>query len=659
MNTSQRSQHVANRVILACGAFMAAVGALVLGGWTLGSDTLTSLSPAYHPMAPNTALLFVLLGCALVARAAWPASWMIQRAVAATALVSALVGVVTLASFFSNLNFDEWLVRGTRTVGAVPVGRMSFDTAFCFVLSGASLWLAQRQRGNLATVLGIVVTLVGMVSLLGFWLGSPPLRGLSLISGSLPTSLALLALGVALIAAARPGSWPINALIAASIIKIFAMDRLTPSLFAEWLLYLIPLLLTAWSPRHRSPVVVASTCSVLVAVGFYLSPPGLEPDVAIFNRGLGVTVLWAAAALLTLRERAETMLRERTEQYRAIYENSMDAILATAPDGSIFSANPAACRMFERTEEEIVRAGRSGITDATDPRLAALLAERAKTGRARGELMMLRRDGTPFPVELSSTVYPDVHGDARTSMIIRDITERKRAEENLAAVNAQLQQLSSRLLETQETERRTLARELHDELGQTLSAVKINLQTLERFPDQATPKELGDCAAMVDRALQSTRSLSLNLRPPLLDDLGLLPALRWLADQTGQRTGLRISLASDLPPERLAQATESACFRIVQESLSNVVRHAQAREVGIVISTDAHWLHARVRDDGRGFDSAAARRSAWSGASIGLLSMEERATLAGGGIEWQSGKDEGTEVHAWLPIGPSAAAAQQ
>lgn len=131
---------------------------------------------------------------------------------------------------------------------------------------------------------------------------------------------------------------------------------------------------------------------------------------------------------ITERKRATEVLRESEERYRLVLENSMDAILLTAPDGSILSANPAACEIFQRTEEEICRIGRNELVDINDPRLPVLLEERARTGKAKGELTMLRKDGARFQVELSTSVFIDRNGEKRTSMIIRDITERKQDE---------------------------------------------------------------------------------------------------------------------------------------------------------------------------------------------------------------------------------------
>jgi len=137
-------------------------------------------------------------------------------------------------------------------------------------------------------------------------------------------------------------------------------------------------------------------------------------------------------------EKKTRLLNESEEKYHLLYDNSMDAILLNRPDGSIIAANPAACAMFQRTEEEIIRNGRAGIVDTTDPRLPAALEERSRTGRFRGELTFLRKDGTPFPGEVSSNLFTDSHGNTLTSMIIRDISERKKQEQSLQIAKQKL-----------------------------------------------------------------------------------------------------------------------------------------------------------------------------------------------------------------------------
>ena len=142
------------------------------------------------------------------------------------------------------------------------------------------------------------------------------------------------------------------------------------------------------------------------------------------------------------RTRTEKALRESEQRYRLILENSLDAILLTEPDGGIYSANPAACKMFQRTEADICKLGRSGLVDLHDPRIPVLLEERKRTGSARGEILMLRKDGTVFPVEVSTSVFTDRKGEFRTSMIIRDMTRQKQAEEKLRYHDQLLNEMS-------------------------------------------------------------------------------------------------------------------------------------------------------------------------------------------------------------------------
>ena len=150
--------------------------------------------------------------------------------------------------------------------------------------------------------------------------------------------------------------------------------------------------------------------------------------------------------------------------------------------------------------------------------------------------------------------------------------------------------------------------------------------------------------------LEQVQDISLDLRPSMLDDLGLEPALVWLTNRQAALAGLKAEVHADALERRLDSVIETECFRIAQEALTNVVRHAQARNVTVELRVRNGQLHLRVRDDGVGFDVAASREKAVLGASLGLLSMEERAVLGGGRLELVSGSKQGTEVHAWFPL---------
>ncbi len=233
-----------------------------------------------------------------------------------------------------------------------------------------------------------------------------------------------------------------------------------------------------------------------------------------------------------------------------------------------------------------------------------------------------------------------------------EINERKQAELALQEKTRQLGALSRRILETQESERRRVARELHDDLGQSLTAIKINLQS--RLADEngkpTERRQTDGTIDIVDQALAQMRRLALGLRPSLLDDLGLLPALRWLAEQNSQHGRLKITVRHAGDPRRFDPDIETVCFRVAQEALTNVQRHAGAHRVAIDVTLTDQSVSLRIHDDGKGFDVAESLRHASSGNSVGLLGMRERASLAGGTLRIESQAGAGTTVRLHCPL---------
>jgi signal transduction histidine kinase len=227
--------------------------------------------------------------------------------------------------------------------------------------------------------------------------------------------------------------------------------------------------------------------------------------------------------------------------------------------------------------------------------------------------------------------------------------EQRELERNRAS--HKLQVLSQRLVEVQESERRSIARELHDEIGQSLTVAELNLHAaLENSSQDALTRRLQESIDAVGKVLEQVHDLSLNLRPSMLDDLGLESALRWYTNRQAALTGLQARFRADQLERRIDPIIETECFRVAQEALTNVVRHSRAREVAVELRRKDGQLHLSVKDDGVGFDVNKLREKAVRGASLGLLSMEERASLAGGGLEYLSSPGHGTEVHAWFPI---------
>lgn len=251
----------------------------------------------------------------------------------------------------------------------------------------------------------------------------------------------------------------------------------------------------------------------------------------------------------------------------------------------------------------------------------------------------------------SSMLYDTVQRDAQR--LQNEIRERRQAQQALHDSTRQLRALSRRVLETQETERRRVARELHDELGQSLTAIKIDLQSQLMSPTTeraSVHRSMRRSIRTVDHALTQMRRLALGLRPSILDDLGLAPALRWLAEDARQHGALVVQLQFGREGRRMDPQHETVCFRIAQEALTNALRHARATRVALSLDIDDATATLCVSDNGTGFDVDHAQDAATQGSSMGLLGMRERASLVGGRLEIESGPGRGTTVRLTCPL---------
>lgn len=224
---------------------------------------------------------------------------------------------------------------------------------------------------------------------------------------------------------------------------------------------------------------------------------------------------------------------------------------------------------------------------------------------------------------------------------------RQEAAERAALHSAKetLQALSARLISAQEEERRHIARELHDETGQALTLIRMQLADLAHGP-AGVQLAVAECTQNVDRAIAHIRGLSLRLRPPMLDDLGLADALEWVVEQQARAAGWRTQLELREAEERLREDVETACFRICQEALTNAARYARATEVHVALHRSDDALELLVADNGTGFDLARYRSPEERKQHFGLVSMGERAALAGGRLEIDTAPGRGTRVHA-------------
>jgi PAS domain S-box-containing protein len=350
---------------------------------------------------------------------------------------------------------------------------------------------------------------------------------------------------------------------------------------------------------------------------------------------------------------AEYALQVSELRYRRLFETAQDGILILNADtGKIDDVNPFLTDMLGYSRAQLMGNRLWDIVPFKNVDASkAEFRELQRESYVRYEDVPLEtRDGRAINVEFVSNIY-QVNGDRVVQCNIRDITKRRQAEEKLKEYSRKLQVLSRRLVEAQETERRTIARELHDEIGQALTVMQLNLQAMLQAPGaEALSPRLRENLLVVDHVLEQVRDISFNLRPLILDDLGLEPALRWFTKRQAALVGLAVRFHADPLAHRLTPVIETECFRVAQEALTNVVRHARAKKVAVELRQSAGKLQLHVRDDGIGFDVAAVRKQSVRGASLGLLSMEERVALAGGGLEFKSVPGKGTDVHAWFPL---------
>jgi PAS domain S-box-containing protein len=456
-----------------------------------------------------------------------------------------------------------------------------------------------------------------------------------------------------------------RALIPLILAGTFIIDVFMPWGYAVWVVGdVFGVFLALWIEWPIAPYMVAAIGTVLVPMGHTLSHPGIPQDLAIFNRIVGIALLWVTAWLVARARRAK--LDDATRRLGAIVESSSDAILSVTPDGFVTTWNAGAERIFGYTANEMI--GRS-ILMIIPPHLHRDKAWLLATVRGAHDIhtydaVRLTKDGRSIDVSVTLSPLKDAVGQfVGVSKVIRDISERKRAETllhqahealeikvqertgELRRANKSLRELSGRLMQVQEEERSRLARDLHDEVGQLLTALKIDLQDIQHSEVGETRFDsLTDSLELVDHLLTQVRTLALDLRPSLLDDLGLVPALRWYANRQAMRNGWTLSLSVDEMTERVPGPIEVTCFRVVQEALTNIAKYARARTIDLTLRRQEEEVTLILQDDGVGFDVLAARQRAQGGGSIGLLGMEERVRLAGGKLVIVSAPGQGTRL---------------
>jgi PAS domain S-box-containing protein len=359
---------------------------------------------------------------------------------------------------------------------------------------------------------------------------------------------------------------------------------------------------------------------------------------------------------LTEENAARAAMVTSQRRLQALFDNALDAILLVNDNGYLIDANPSAEATLGFSIDELKHMHFMKLVPPTlESGAQQLWRHLRETGRQSTEFSLRRKDGKTIDIEYRAVgdIQPGVH-----LAVIRDITDRKRAEIALAENQRRLEVLARQVVQTQEDERARIARELHDEIGQVLTAVNLGLDAVQRIADcgPGASKQVDETRSAVALAVQQIRDLSLGLRPLILDDLGLVPTLRWYLANQARSTGLTISFSGSLPTNHLAPEIETACFRIVQEAVTNIIRHAHAKNVWVEFQQNASdQVSLSVKDDGNGFDPSLALARWDNNSRLGLAGMQERVRILGGKIDIQSRGGQGTQIVVFFQTDPVAA----
>jgi len=360
-----------------------------------------------------------------------------------------------------------------------------------------------------------------------------------------------------------------------------------------------------------------------------------------------------AAREVMLAERRSDVSQARLD---AIVDSAMDAIIAVDATQNVVLFNRAAEQAFGVHRKEALGAplerflpqryrnahhghlddfGRTGVTSRRMGDMTTLWARRA--------------DGTEFPIEASISQAGEL-GQRVYTVILRDVTQRKKALDALQAQQQELRRLAAQVLEAREDEKTRIARELHDEMGQLLTALKMDLAWLrERLPagDADTARRAEQMGRVLDQTVGATRRIASDLRPLMLDDLGLAEAANWLVGDFSSRSGVQceMRMPGEGALEGLDKAVATALYRALQESLTNIARHAKARQVWVSLGAENGDIYFEVEDDGRGIEPADFAKAR----SLGLKGMRERMQYLGGSIEVARAPRGGTRVRVRVP----------
>lgn len=496
---------------------------------------------------------------------------------------------------------------------------------------------------------------------------------------------------------ASVNSWLTVALCGLLATVIFVVDLALPLGVAVGVLYVVVVLYTLWLPQRGATIMAASVCTGLTLCGLAFSPPGSELWKVLADRFLSIFAIWVTAILsfqrkqsevtlqaahdeldrqvkdrtvslsqanvrleqeLTIRKQAEVRIRESEERFQAFMNHSPAVKFLKDWQGRYIYVN----RQFEE-KLKLPIANCLGKTDQElfPPEIARIFTEHDREALKTGDVLeteettLDERGKVRFWLVMKFPVR-STEGQLLLGGVALDITSRKQTEEALRQRETELlrsqkvlQTLGRKLISAQEDERRRISRELHDDTNQRLAVLALTLQSTEQSlpksdPLRATFQRLYEDVSSIS---DDIRRLAYQLHPSVLDDLGLKIALQSFVQDYRQWAHIPATFRAHDVPESIPQDIAACLYRLTQESLRNVARHAQASQVAVLLTGEKSGLRLSVTDDGKGFDVEMIQGNKQG---LGLVGMQERVSYVNGTLTIDSQKEKGTEIVVWVPL---------
>jgi PAS domain S-box-containing protein len=350
-----------------------------------------------------------------------------------------------------------------------------------------------------------------------------------------------------------------------------------------------------------------------------------------------------------------TRMTESEGRYRQLFDNVNDAIFVVSPEGEgrgkFIEANAVAYKNLGYCKEELLRLTPADLMAPGVNEQYALDQKSADNAPLLFETVIQDKNGIKFPVEVHSHPF-QLFGQPTVLSIVRDITVRKQSEAKLLESEQRLRKLATQLLNIQEIERSRISKELHDELGQAMMLLKFQVSAIhEKLTDPATRRESSEVLENIDTAIENIRRLAKDLSPTVLESLGLSAAVRFLLEEFGKSSNIEVEADIDEVTHLLAPQVQRHIYRIFQEALTNIGRHAQARQVKAIIKRSEQGISVLIQDDGKGFEVDEVLADRPKTRRFGLATIKERVQVIGGRLDLKSETGSGTQITFTFPVG--------